>query len=133
MDSLPEPSDLVEDEWAAMKIRFKKEGLNWDKLGQDERILQVMPVISRVTGPAVNCYRVGSISANCQLNCVLIVLSQVPGSRLQIGLISCQLCLSGGSGNPRRSHRDCLLGVWFRKQPHHRELIFDLGIDPLKW
>ena len=48
MDSLPEPSDLVEDEWAAMKIRFKKEGLNWDKLGQDERILQVMPVISRI-------------------------------------------------------------------------------------
>lgn len=65
MDSLPEPSDLVEDEWAAMKIRFKKEGLNWDKLGQEERILQVMSVISSVTGPAVNCYghsTVGSIS-----------------------------------------------------------------------
>ena len=42
MESLPEPSDLVEDEWAAMKIRFKKEGLNWDKLSQEERILQVM-------------------------------------------------------------------------------------------
>ena len=41
MESLPEPSDLVEDEWAAMKIRFKKEGLNWDKLSQEERILQV--------------------------------------------------------------------------------------------
>ena len=41
MESLPEPSDLVEDEWAAMKIRFKKEGLNWDKLGPEERILQV--------------------------------------------------------------------------------------------
>ena len=49
MDSLPEPSDLVEDEWAAMKIRFNKEGLNWDKLSPGERILQVkmMPVISR--------------------------------------------------------------------------------------
>lgn len=84
MDSLPEPSDLVEDEWAAMKIRFKKEGLNWDKLGQEERILQVMPVISRVRGPAVNCYGRSThsrinLSANCQLNCVLIVLSQVPG------------------------------------------------------
>ena len=48
MDSLPEPSDLVEDEWAAMKIRFNKEGLSWDKLGPEERILQVqmMSVIS---------------------------------------------------------------------------------------
>ena len=65
MESLPEPSDLVEDEWAAMKIRFKKEGLNWDKLSQEERILQVKSVISSVTGPAVNCYissTVGSIS-----------------------------------------------------------------------
>ena len=58
MDSLPEPSDLVEDEWAAMKIRFNKEGLNWDKLGPGERILQVniMSVISRVTAPDVNWY-----------------------------------------------------------------------------
>ena len=58
MDSLPEPSDLVEDEWAAMKIRFSKEGLNWDKLGPGERILQVkmVSVISRVTAPADNCY-----------------------------------------------------------------------------
>ena len=48
MDSLPEPSDLVEDEWAAMKIRFNKEGLSWDKLDPEERILQVqmMSVIS---------------------------------------------------------------------------------------
>ena len=58
MESLPEPSDLVEDEWAAMKIRFKKEGLNWDKLGPEERILQVimMSLIFKVTAPAVNCY-----------------------------------------------------------------------------
>merc|ERR1712013_25162 len=41
MESLPEPSDTVDDEWAAMKIRFKKEGLAWDKLGQDDRLLQV--------------------------------------------------------------------------------------------
>ena len=53
MESLPEPSDLVEDEWAAMKIRFKKEGLNWDKLSQEERILQVKSVISSVTGRTI--------------------------------------------------------------------------------
>ena len=41
LDSLPEPSELVEDEWAAMKIRFSREGLLWDKLGQDQRTLQV--------------------------------------------------------------------------------------------
>ena len=41
MDSLPEPSETVEDEWASMKIRFHKEGLIWNKLDADERILQV--------------------------------------------------------------------------------------------
>ena len=41
MDSLPEPSETVEDEWASMKIRFHKEGLVWNKLDADERILQV--------------------------------------------------------------------------------------------
>ena len=43
MDSLPEPSEVVEDEWAAMKIRFTKEGLQWDRLSQEERLLQVTP------------------------------------------------------------------------------------------
>ena len=43
LDSLPEPSELVEDEWGAMKIRFSREGLSWDKLGQDQRTLQVPP------------------------------------------------------------------------------------------
>ena len=41
MESLPEPSDTVDDEWASMKIRFNKEGLVWDKLNQDDRLLQV--------------------------------------------------------------------------------------------
>ena len=41
MDSLPEPSETVEDEWAAMKIRFRKEGLDWDRLSDQDRILQV--------------------------------------------------------------------------------------------
>ena len=41
MESLPPPSELVEDEWAAMKIRFSKEGLVWDKLSPEDRILQV--------------------------------------------------------------------------------------------
>ena len=45
MESLPEPSDTVDDEWAAMKIRFKKEGLAWDKLGQDDRLLQVLNIL----------------------------------------------------------------------------------------
>ena len=41
MESLPDPSETVDDEWAAMKIRFNKEGLVWDKLEQEERLLQV--------------------------------------------------------------------------------------------
>jgi chromosome segregation ATPase len=41
MESLPEPSDTVDDEWASMKIRFNKEGLVWDKLTQEDRLLQV--------------------------------------------------------------------------------------------
>jgi len=41
MESLPEPSDTVDDEWASMKIRFHKEGLVWDKLSLEDRILQV--------------------------------------------------------------------------------------------
>ena len=41
MDSLPEPSETVEDEWASMKIRFRKEGLEWDRLSQQDRLLQV--------------------------------------------------------------------------------------------
>merc|ERR1712087_620631 len=41
MDSLPEPSETVEDEWASMKIRFRKEGLDWSKLTDQDRILQV--------------------------------------------------------------------------------------------
>ena len=41
MDSLPEPSETVEDEWASMKIRFRKEGLDWSKLSDQDRILQV--------------------------------------------------------------------------------------------
>ena len=48
LDSLPEPSELVEDEWGAMKIRFSREGLSWDKLGQDQRTLQVPPVYSQL-------------------------------------------------------------------------------------
>ena len=46
MDSIPEPSECVEDEWAAMKIRFTKEGLHWDKLSPDDRILQVIMMIA---------------------------------------------------------------------------------------
>ena len=42
MDSLPEPSETVEDEWASMKIRFRKEGLDWSKLSDQDRILQVI-------------------------------------------------------------------------------------------
>ena len=42
MDSLPEPSETVEDEWASMKIRFRKEGLDWSKLSDRDRILQVI-------------------------------------------------------------------------------------------
>ena len=42
MDSLPEPSETVEDEWASMKIRFRKEGLDWSKLSHQDRILQVI-------------------------------------------------------------------------------------------
>ena len=42
MDSLPEPSETVEDEWASMKIRFRKEGLDWAKLSDQDRILQVI-------------------------------------------------------------------------------------------
>ena len=42
MDSLPEPSETVEDEWASMKIRFRKEGLDWARLSDQDRILQVL-------------------------------------------------------------------------------------------
>ena len=52
LDSLPEPSELVEDEWAAMKIRFSREGLLWDKLGQDQRTLQVYLVRRSGAGAA---------------------------------------------------------------------------------
>ena len=44
MDSLPEPSETVEDEWASMKIRFRKEGLDWSKLSDQDRILQVINI-----------------------------------------------------------------------------------------
>ena len=44
MDSLPEPSETVEDEWASMKIRFRKEGLDWSKLSEQDRILQVINI-----------------------------------------------------------------------------------------
>jgi hypothetical protein len=41
MESLPEPSNTVDDEWASMKIRFSKEGISWDKQGWEGRLLQV--------------------------------------------------------------------------------------------
>ncbi len=41
MDSLPAPSELVEDEWAAMRIRFQREGLQYDSLTGEQRLLQV--------------------------------------------------------------------------------------------
>jgi len=41
MDSLPEPSEVIPDEWAAMKLRFRKEGLPWDTLSLEDRLLQV--------------------------------------------------------------------------------------------
>ena len=46
MDSLPEPSETVEDEWASMKIRFRKEGLDWARLSDQDRILQVLSDLS---------------------------------------------------------------------------------------
>ena len=62
MDSLPEPSDLVEDEWAAMKIRFNKEGLSWDRLSQEDRTLQV-----NSPSPGCDC----SESSVSHLDCVV--------------------------------------------------------------
>jgi hypothetical protein len=41
MESLPAPSELVEDEWAAMRIRFQREGLQYGSLSADQRLLQV--------------------------------------------------------------------------------------------
>ena len=44
MESLPAPSELVEDEWAAMRIRFQREGLQYDSLTGDQRLLQVQRI-----------------------------------------------------------------------------------------
>jgi hypothetical protein len=44
MESLPAPSEMVEDEWAAMRIRFQREGLQYDSLSTDQRLLQVQRI-----------------------------------------------------------------------------------------
>ena len=41
MDSLPDPSQLVEDEEAGMRLRFSREGLSWENLSPEQKLLQV--------------------------------------------------------------------------------------------